>query len=152
MSDSDLLNPYDELWKQRLLRNSRHVASLGIKNFNVIFPLAKAKFPSSTRKNQDSGSEFDPGDESDCAGDLAQGPGNLTQADNDYDDTSTPLKVLALSCHCDIFFASLISCIPYATNMLLCHLLRSCSIYVSASCLNILLFICLLSHIELFIH
>ena len=51
-----------------------------------------------------------------------------------------------------IFFASFICCIPYTTNMLLCHLLRSRSIYVSASCLNILLFISLSSHIELFIH
>ena len=79
MSDSDLLNPYDELRKQRILRNSRHATSLGIKNFNVIFPLAKAKCPSPTHKKQDSGSEFHPGDESDSAGDLDQDPGDLTQ-------------------------------------------------------------------------
>ena len=64
MSDYDLLNPYDELWKQRILQNSRHAATLGIKIFNVLFPPTNAKCPSPTRKKQDSGSEFDLGDES----------------------------------------------------------------------------------------
>ena len=70
MSDSDLLNPYDELRKQRILRKSRHAASLGIKNFNVLFPPPKAKCPSHTRKKQDSGSEFDSSDESDSDPDF----------------------------------------------------------------------------------
>ena len=100
MSDSDLLNPYDELRKQRILRNSRHAASLGIKNSNVILPPLKAKCPSPDM--------FDV---------PAPHPEVLTMACIYY----------LVFKKCLVFLASVICCIPIPPNMFQCHLLRKWS-------------------------